>query len=96
MVAVANAVVKHAVKETTSNHQNQEEESVLSLIRAVLDIKGVSSLNINLRALVHLLKKVMKPETWQALLQVKTRRVLVVCWCLVSHGVCCVVRVLWA
>lgn len=47
-----------------------EQESVLSLIKAVLDIKGVSTLNVNLRALVHLLKKVLKPETWQNLLQV--------------------------
>ncbi|KAK8723899.1 hypothetical protein OTU49_011590 [Cherax quadricarinatus] len=46
-----------------------EKESVLSLIKAVLDIKGVSTLNINLRALVHLLKTVLKPETWQNLLQ---------------------------
>lgn len=63
-VEVQKAVVR------PSGVEVQEEESVLSLIRAVLDIKGVSTLNINLRALVHLLKKVLKPETWQALLQV--------------------------
>ncbi|KAK4316981.1 hypothetical protein Pmani_011882 [Petrolisthes manimaculis] len=47
----------------------EEEETVLSLMKAVLDIKGVSTLNVNLKAFVHLLKKVLKPETWQNLLQ---------------------------
>lgn len=51
----------------------EEEETVLSLVKAVLDIKGVSTLNVNLKAFVHLLKKVLKPETWQNLLQVNTR-----------------------
>lgn len=50
----------------------EEEETVLSLLKAVLDIKGVSTLNVNLKAFVHLLKKVLKPETWQNLLQVNT------------------------
>lgn len=50
----------------------EEEETVMSLLKAVLDIKGVSTLNVNLKAFVHLLKKVLKPETWQNLLQVNT------------------------
>lgn len=50
--------------------EEREKASVLSLIKAVLDIKGVSTLNLNLQAFVHLLKTVLKPETWQNLLQV--------------------------
>lgn len=60
-----------------ASRQEQEERekaSVLSLIKAVLDIKGVSTLNLNLQAFVHLLKTVLKPETWQNLLQVIVRK----------------------
>lgn len=54
-----------------SSHTDEEleKQSVLSLIKAVLNIQGISTLNINMRALVHLLKAVLKPETWQNLLQ---------------------------
>lgn len=65
------------VAELVASRQEQEERekaSVLSLIKAVLDIKGVSTLNLNLQAFVHLLKTVLKPETWQNLLQVIVRK----------------------
>lgn len=61
------------VADVVASRQEREERekaSVLSLIKAVLDIKGVSTLNLNLQAFVHLLKTVLKPETWQNLLQV--------------------------
>lgn len=55
---------------TKAQQELAEQESVLSLIKAVLHIKGISTLNFNMRALVHLLKMVLKPGTWQNLLQV--------------------------